>query len=439
MTRTYRQNMYLVRTNIVGDTIWTTNPGLYWQPETAFGVAESVDGSIFVAGQGIAGHGGDMYWSAQVHKYQSNGTFMWYHDYGELYADDIAYDIIEATVNNQHGFVIAGTTNSVDIAGWDAPDAFLIRFNANGGVVWTRAYHRGGSLDDSGFGSVVRTIDGGFFCAGYASDWLSPNLEQGFIVKTDSLGNALWSRTWGGGCCHYYSAGRQSSDTSFWCVGAFLDDGNYNSMLHHWSNTGDYIGATVLGGLFDDNLFDLIQTPDGSFIVTGYTQLEDQTADLYLAKIDAAGSVVWEHTYGGEQIEVGTAIERLSDGTYLLAGYTTSFGAGDKDMWLLRVNPDNVLPAGEPSYPLPRSTQLRVFPNPFNSVTTLFVELSEPEPIRLQVYDINGRLVRQIVEQTALPPNYVARFDGTELPSGSYYLYLTTPQETVVKRCILLR
>ncbi len=444
-THSFGRDFYLIRTDQNGDTLWTRYPGLHYHFEKAYAVVEDWDGFVWGAGIGLAGRGGGPYgYSAVVYKLTSEGDSMWYHDYGGVDEDDIAYDMILAQnypTYGQRGYIIAGTTNADEIAGAQAPDAFLIRFNVNGTVVWTHAYHRDGSLDESAFGSVAPMYDGGYICAGYASDWFSSDLEQGFIVKTDSVGNMVWRRTWGlgGNCCRYYNAGKQGVDSTLWFVGAFMDGDNYNSVVHRWTKDGAFIRSTVLGGEYDDDLLDLVPTPDGNCVVVGYTQLYDESLDIYLAKIDTAGNVMWEYTYGGHFNEIGYALQRLPDGMFAIAGQTTSYGAGAEDVWLLKVNPDNVTPVEEPRQVIPTSFVLSAYPNPFNNTARINISIDHPVPVKLNVYDISGRLVQTLLDGNAVPPEMTVQFDGGQLPSGSYFLHLTSPTNAAMKRILLIK
>lgn len=446
-TRTFgiqNNDVYLVRTDLGGDTIWTQHCGLYWQTDKAYGAVEDRDGNIFTAGLGIAGHTPNYYYSAQVNKLDSNGTWQWYHDYGGLYDDDIAYDICLAKNDpfaGPRGYVVAGTTYSSDIAGSDWPDAFLIRINVSGNGVWIQHYHRASWADVSAFGSVDPTFDGGYICAGFTSDEFSSDLEQGFIVKTDSVGNEQWQHTWGlpGHCCSFFNAGKQSPDSSYWFVGTTLDGEDYDGAVQHRAPNGDYIGTYTIGWERDESFFDLDFCPDGSCVVVGYTTLIDETYDIYLVKFAPSGEVVWESTYGGPQSEDGYSVKRLPDGTYAIAGWTNSYGAGLEDMWLICVDPDDVVPAEDELNQTNVHITLEAYPNPFNSATTVTFSLGKPTEMQLKAYDIQGRLARTLIDGFNEGTPTQVQLHGANWPSGSYFLRLETPDEILLKRVVLVK
>ena len=93
------------------------------------------------------------------------------------------------------------------------------------------------------------------------------------------------------------------------------------------------------GGADDDGALSLIQTSDGGYAMAGYTRSygagED---DFWLVKIDGSGSMQWNRTYGGTGADIASSLIETSDGGYALVGYTGSFGAGGDDFWLVKTD-----------------------------------------------------------------------------------------------------
>jgi hypothetical protein len=95
------------------------------------------------------------------------------------------------------------------------------------------------------------------------------------------------------------------------------------------------------GGTGNDVAYAITPTPDGNFIVAGQTNSFGAGGyDVYLIKIKPNGDTLWTKTYGGTDYDVSYALTPASDGDFIVAGGTTSFGAGYYDVYLLKIKPD---------------------------------------------------------------------------------------------------
>ncbi|BDQ02280.1 MAG: hypothetical protein KatS3mg037_0855 [Ignavibacterium sp.] len=151
-------------------------------------------------------------------------------------------------------------------------------------MVWNKFF--GGTDVDRGL-SVKQTSDGGYILTGYTAS-SGAGLDDLLLIKTDSLGNAQWQNTFGG-------SGR--------------DYGN-----------------------------SVIQSSDGGFVVTGYTLSYGAGGDdLWIVKTNELGNQLWSKTLGGAQSDVGNYLIETSDGSFVITGHTLSFGAGLHDVWLIKL------------------------------------------------------------------------------------------------------
>jgi predicted secreted protein len=112
--------------------------------------------------------------------------------------------------------------------------------------------------------------------------------EDLWLVKTDSAGNMIWNRTY--------------------------------------------------GGQFNDEAHGLIQTSDSGYVIAGDTTFKSGNEDALLVKTDSTGNMQWNQTYGGSELDTTLSIVQLNDGSYVLGGYTSSFGAGLNDGWLIKAD-----------------------------------------------------------------------------------------------------
>jgi hypothetical protein len=216
----------------------------------------------------------------------------WTQTYGGV-AADIGNSLV---ATSDEGYAIAGTTESF---GAGETDIWLVKTNAFGTVEWNKTY--GGTDYDFGR-SLVETSDGGYALAGYTGYIGAGGWSDFWLIKTDEFGTVDWNMTYGG------------------------------------SN--------------EEKAFSLVETSDGGYALAGTTQFSDLDPhnmdngiyDCWLVKTDADGSMEWNQTYGGEEIDEAYSLVETSDGGYALAGYTSSYGAGVADVWLVKTDGYGVVP-----------------------------------------------------------------------------------------------
>jgi hypothetical protein len=177
-------NIYLIRTDSLGDTLWTRS---YGGPagETGGAVRTLSDGGFIIVGS--TGSYGVGYSSVYLIRVNQSGDTLWTATYGGSRAD-MGYDV-QPTSDN--GFIIAGTTAP---AGQSYYDAYLVKTDSLGHLEWEKNY--GGAYEDRAY-SVAVAGDGGYVFTG-TSESSGGRQTDIFLVKTDPVGNAEWSRAYGG-------------------------------------------------------------------------------------------------------------------------------------------------------------------------------------------------------------------------------------------------
>jgi len=96
------------------------------------------------------------------------------------------------------------------------------------------------------------------------------------------------------------------------------------------------------GGTNIDETFSVVQTSDAGYVLAGYTGFVPYhlTPDCWLIKTDVDGNMQWDQTYGGTNHDAAYCVVNIGDGGYAIIGFTMSFGAGDKDFWLIKTDVD---------------------------------------------------------------------------------------------------
>ena len=219
------------------------------------------------------------------------------------------------------GFIFTGYTKSYG-ASWS--DGWLVKTDSNGNELWNKTFG-GPSRDD--FSYVEQTNDGGYITAGYT--YLSGDiLSSGWFVKTDSNGNEIWNRTIGGDDNNVAEFVQQTSDGGYILTGY---SGTYDiSDIDYWvvkiDSQGNNLWDTTYTGTTDDFIECIRQTSDGGYILVGSTR-EFRAKDdskVFLVKIDSNGNQIFDRTYGAKDCSYASSVFLTRDGGYIIVGETSS-------------------------------------------------------------------------------------------------------------------
>jgi len=236
-----------------------------------------------------------------------------------------------------HWAVVVLVASSVLLLGCDK--AKNHQGNGDGASRWSRVF--GGKENEWGF-SVQQTQDGGYVATGYTYSYGAGSGDV-WLVKVDSAGGQTWARTYGGPLDDWGYSVQQTSDGGYIVVGLTQSSGsgNYDAWLVKTDATGSESWARTYGGASADGGYSVQQTSDGGYILAGYTESFGQgNGDMWLIKTDGNGGLQWSQTYGGPDREFANSVQQTTDGGYIIAGCTYSYGAGAGDLWLVRTNGD---------------------------------------------------------------------------------------------------
>jgi hypothetical protein len=287
------------------------------------------DGGYIAAGYTTSNSNGftDIY----VLRFNSNGDTIWTKKYGSTGVEQ-AFGI-EAT--NDGNYVIVGYTTSW--GGGGAQDGYLIKIDIDGNRLWEKFY--GGSGTD-GLESVQETSDGGLILCGYSNSAGTNGVKDVYLVKTDANGNESWSKKIGGGADDWGNIARQTSDGGYIIIGGTYSYGAGNSDYYmlKTNSSGTVEWYKTYGGAGTDEGKYIRPTSSG-FIITGDTDSRGAGMDdAWVIKTDLSGDSIWSKTYGGENKEASKMILKTNDGGYILSAITRSFGLWNPDSWIIKLN-----------------------------------------------------------------------------------------------------
>lgn len=320
------RNVWLIKTDIMGNLQWHNTFGGNADDE-AYAVHQTADGGYIIAGYTKSFGSGLM--DAYLIKTDSMGNFVWERMFGGA-QDDEAYGVLQA---NDGGYIIAGATSSF---GAGSRDAFLIKTDANGTELWRRPF---GGLSSDGARNVQKTSDGGFILSGWTFSLGPAAVGNAVLYKADSLGNQQWAKAYGGTDVDRGLYVQQTPDGGYIFTGytASIGAGNDDAWVVKTDNLGNEAWSKTFGGTVRDYGNSIALTPDGGYIITGYTiSFGAGGDDLWMIKLNSSGTEEWRKLLGGTASDVGYDIKVTRDGSYVVTGHTLSYGAGVHDVWLIK-------------------------------------------------------------------------------------------------------
>jgi len=197
------------------------------------------------------------------------------------------------------------------------------------------------------------TSDGGYVVTGSTGSYGDENGDA-WVVKLDGDGHVAWQKTYGGAGEEYALDAKQTPDGGYIVVGwtTSFGAGQADFWVLKLDAQGRIRWQKTYGGTGTEQAWSVALTDDGEYVVAGgTTSFGAGGADFWVLKLDADGNVLWQKTYGGKEDDGGGGeyeefVVRMiedEDGNYVLAGETFSFGTGENDIWVIKLDPDGVI------------------------------------------------------------------------------------------------
>jgi hypothetical protein len=186
---------------------------------------------------------------------------------------------------------------------------------------------------------IEQTDDGGYIMAGKTKSW-GAGEDDFYLVKTNALGDKVWQNTFGGPGYDVAKSVKQTTNgyiiagktTSFGV-------GGEDFYLVKTNALGDKVWQNTFGGTSHDQAESVEPTTDSGYIIAGWTtSFGEGENDFYLVKTNASGDKVWQNTFGGIDKDEAKSVEQTTDSGYIIAGYTESQGEGGRDIYLVKTN-----------------------------------------------------------------------------------------------------
>jgi len=425
----------------VPDTLWTRTYGGEENDE-GFSVKQTSDGGYIIVGQTYSFGAGE--YDIWFIKTDSIGDTLWTRTYGGVGSE--RGNSVQQTSDG--GYIIAGSTSSY---GAGADDVWLLKTDSLGDTLWTRTY--GGTGWDYGM-SAQQTTDGGYIIAGNTNSFGAGTYDYDiWLIKTDSLGNILWVKTYGGDLLDICNAMQQTTDGGYIIAGSTTSYSQYTSVyLIKTDQNGEIDWIKVIDvGNYSEEGRSVQQTSDGGYIITGVTRSDNedllliktdangdtewikiydhdqndygryvfQTQDggyaivgwtgylvanrlyLWIIKTTSRGDTVWTRIYGepGGYGEAGHSIQQTVDGGYIVCGGTTSYGAGGVDIWLLKLGSETNITEDKQNNANNNFLRIQNYPNPFIGSTLIEYYFTHSAHINITIYNSLGQKIITLVNR----------------------------------------
>ncbi len=296
-------DVYMIKTDKKGRALWTKTYGGSGFDE-GFSIKQTRDGGYIITGE-LKKH-------MCLIKTDSLGEIQWQNE-----------DI------RSYGYCVHQTRDNGYIV---KAERILIKTNTDGNIMWTKKYE----------GYFVReTSEGGYIITGHYPYFLA-GVPDIYITKTNKNGDVIWEKIYGGkhGDTGYSVQETKDGGYIVLCQTATSDSWEDVCLLKVDKN-GDSLWAKVYGGKRGDEGYSFTEASNGGYIIAGYIGSygagED---DVYLIRTDEDGDTLWTFVYGGESSDGAFSIDNTSDGGYIIAGYTKSFGEGKSDVLLIKLKPE---------------------------------------------------------------------------------------------------
>ena len=310
---------YFIKTDEFGKEIWNRTFG-GTQCEYGFSVQQTIDNGYILVGKTASyGSGKD---DVYLIKTDSYGNEVWNKTFGNEY-ENRGYSVQQIKNGD---YIIVGYTKFV---GEKYSYLYLLKTDNLGNEKWNKTFSKASS------GQYINlTNDNGYIITGGVAGDV-------YLIKTDGSGNEIWNNTFGGSLGDYGNSVHQTTDGGYIITGttSSFGAGLEDIWLIKTNSNGNEKWNKTFGGLEKDWGISVQQTIDSGYIITGYTYSYGiGMLDLILIKTDQNGNEQWNRTYGSNGRDQGYSVIQDSNNDFIVLGMTSSYGAGNLDVWLIKTN-----------------------------------------------------------------------------------------------------
>ena len=316
--------------------------------DAAHSIQQTSDGGYIVAG--VA----ESFISAEkilkILKLKSSGDIEWQKYYKSVYVSDVLESVVSIQQTSDGGYIVGG--NSVF-------RSFVLMLSSNGDIEWQKYFISPWFSRSDKYEfltSIQQTNDGGYIAAGYSyyyeSEYATAENCRSYLIKLSPQGNYHWHRQytgydgslidWDGKLFDKAMSIQETSDGGY-IVGGHTNNfgaGGYDYLILKLNSAGEIEWQNTYGGSNTEEFYCIQQTSDGGYIALGWTQsFGAGLTDCWILKLESNGDIEWQSAYGGDRLDGAYSIQQIRGGGYIVVGPTTSFGAGRSDFFMMQLTP----------------------------------------------------------------------------------------------------
>ncbi len=293
------------------------------------------NGDIIVAG--YTESFGRRYRNVWVLKLDAEGNLKWQKIYGGSHSDGAN----AIAVANNGDIIVVGYTYSFGASVGEWPDVWVLRLDSEGNVIWQKTY--GGKEEDRAYAAALAS-NGDIIIAGYTTSFGSgtPDYSNVWVLRLDSEGNVIWQRVYGGNKDDNATAVAVTPNDDIIIAGCTesFDVEKTNFWVIRLGSDGKVKWENSYGGE-DIDIASAIAVNEENIIVVGFSEsLGDDRSDIWVLNLDENGNIKWQRAYGGGKYDKAYAVAVDSDEAVIVTGVTKSFSG----IWVLRISPSGNLP-----------------------------------------------------------------------------------------------
>ena len=224
------------------------------------------------------------------------------------------------------GYIVSGYTRSFG----DNYDMYVVKIDASGHQQWHKNY--GANKLEIGW-SIIELKNNGYLLHG--STTIDSTNDDIYLLRLDTKGNVIWQKTYGNNKYERTTQVLQTSDNNYLLIGQRNHDStNIDSYVLKIDTAGNLLWEKTFGGPKNERTYYGAETPDGDFLITGSTlPYHNNKADILLLRISPQGNLIWAKTYGEENVHdiAHSFCQNKNRKNYTLTGYIESAQPGVHD------------------------------------------------------------------------------------------------------------